>query len=539
MNKQQFNVKYVQVSPDLVIHYQEAGSGTPIVFIPGWWTSIDYFPAQLAHFSKRYRAIAYDPRGQGLSSKTLDGNHYIQRGADLNAFLNALELDNVILAGHSNANLDIYSYVRNHGTDRIKAIVAIDCAMPKRIATQEEDNWGEVRNPADMGWLIERYRLVAYNRLDSVPEIIQPGLVEEMTPEVTDFFYRMNMAIPNYVSNALFIDSWFSDYSEEAKLVDDHVPTLWTFSQQRSKFMPQVNKNLPNTETLVLGEHMGHWEFPDEFNTAVEAFLDRRIVLRTDEIEVPIEAEYKSTQYDRVGVIYDQFKGSNEATYAIGEKASFLKALGNIQGKKILDLGCGAGFYTQLLKKKGAAKIVGVDISEEMIRVAREKEEQTQLGVEYLVFDVAEMPKLGSFDLVTAVGLFHHAKDRDHLLKIFLRIYNNLAKNGRLIALTANPDFYPNKSDTSKYGFTPVAEEPMPDGREITMKLNGAKSPFFIKGYIYNRSIYEWIIKKVGFKNYKWDFNLEIPNSALEKYGESYWQDLLINPVMVTLIGEK
>jgi non-heme chloroperoxidase len=62
------------------------------VFIPGWTGATKVFERQFKHFegSSRFRAIAYDPRGQGLSSKTLDGHTYQQHGRDLAAFIEKL-----------------------------------------------------------------------------------------------------------------------------------------------------------------------------------------------------------------------------------------------------------------------------------------------------------------------------------------------------------------------------------------------------------------------------------------------------------------
>jgi non-heme chloroperoxidase len=90
-----FAGQYVRVSPDLELYYEEAGSGTPIIFIPGWAGTTEFFQQQMTHFSKRYRAISYDPRSQGRSSKTLENNHYTQHGADLKAFMDALKLKEV------------------------------------------------------------------------------------------------------------------------------------------------------------------------------------------------------------------------------------------------------------------------------------------------------------------------------------------------------------------------------------------------------------------------------------------------------------
>lgn len=75
---------------DLSLRYQQAGNGPQTnVFIPGWTASSRMFKRQLTHFegSTRFRAIAYGPRGQGLSTKTWEGHTYQQHGRDLAAFM--------------------------------------------------------------------------------------------------------------------------------------------------------------------------------------------------------------------------------------------------------------------------------------------------------------------------------------------------------------------------------------------------------------------------------------------------------------------
>src|SRR3712207_9011690 len=51
------------------------------------------------------------------------------------------------------------------------------------------------------------------------------------------------------------------------------------------------------------------------------------------------------------------------------------------EGRSILDLACGTGIYSRLLKQRGAARVVAVDLAPEMIAVAQRLEEQTPLGV--------------------------------------------------------------------------------------------------------------------------------------------------------------
>ena len=98
------NAEEVKLDDELTIYYEQSGDGDiTIIFIPGWMMSTDVFVHQLDHFkgSTKFRAIAYDPRGQGRSSKPMEGHTYQQHGRDLAAFMEKLKLEKVILAGWS------------------------------------------------------------------------------------------------------------------------------------------------------------------------------------------------------------------------------------------------------------------------------------------------------------------------------------------------------------------------------------------------------------------------------------------------------
>ena len=66
---------------------------------------------QVEHFAADYRVIAIDPRGQGYSSKTMDGNDYLTHGQDLAALIDTLDLKDAVLIGWSTDNLDTWSYI--------------------------------------------------------------------------------------------------------------------------------------------------------------------------------------------------------------------------------------------------------------------------------------------------------------------------------------------------------------------------------------------------------------------------------------------
>lgn len=99
MAKDRLESKYVSVAPGVELHFWEKGEGTPLVFIPGLTFSGEISKAQVEHFAADYRVIAIDPRGQGYSSKTMDGNDYLTHGQDLAALIDTLDLKDAVLIG--------------------------------------------------------------------------------------------------------------------------------------------------------------------------------------------------------------------------------------------------------------------------------------------------------------------------------------------------------------------------------------------------------------------------------------------------------
>jgi len=87
----------------------------------------------------------------------------------------------------------------------------------------------------------------------------------------------------------------------------------------------------------------------------------------------------QGAQYDHIGSKYDEY--AHTATLKWAECYTFFRMVGALEGKRVLDVACGFGFYTRLLKQRGAAQVTGIDISPEMIRLAHEQEQAEPLGI--------------------------------------------------------------------------------------------------------------------------------------------------------------
>jgi non-heme chloroperoxidase len=107
-------------SAPIELHYEDHGSGQPVVLIHGYpldGTSWERQEGPLLDLG--YRVITYDRRGFGGSSKVATGYDYDTFAADLHAVLEALDLTDVILVGFSMGTGELARYARNHGTDRV------------------------------------------------------------------------------------------------------------------------------------------------------------------------------------------------------------------------------------------------------------------------------------------------------------------------------------------------------------------------------------------------------------------------------------
>ena len=117
----------------------------------------------------------------------------------------------------------------------------------------------------------------------------------------------------------------------------------------------------------------------------------------------------------------------------------FLKFISNLKGKKVLDAGCGEGYNTRILAKQGA-KVFGIDISRNMIRLARKEERRKPLGIQYRVASFSNLSFLSdnSFDTVVSFMALMDGLNYRDAIKEFYRI---LKKNSNLFYSITHPCF--------------------------------------------------------------------------------------------------
>ena len=242
-----------------------------------------------------------------------------------------------------------------------------------------------------------------------------------------------------------------------------------------------------------------------------------------------------SEQYDHIGSKYDEY--ARTATLKRAESYTLFRMVGALDGQSVMDLACGFGFYTRLLKQRGAAQVLGVDISPEMIRLATQQEQAEPLGITYQVCDAVTLPQLGPFDLVTAVYLLDYATSKDQLLGMFRSAYDNLVEDGRFVAYTMDPAFTLSKPNSTKYGVTILRQAPEED-RYVCDAEFVTVPPTPFRYWQWSQAAYEWAIKEAGFRDFVW-YPSEVALEDLARYGEAYWRDFHDNCIVIGLICQK
>jgi non-heme chloroperoxidase len=118
------------------IYYKDWGEGPAVTFSHGWPLNADAWDGQMQFLAQHgFRAIAHDRRGHGRSSQPSTGNDMDGYADDLAAVIEALDLNEVTLVGHSTGGGEVARYIGRYGTARVARAVLIAAVPPILLQT--------------------------------------------------------------------------------------------------------------------------------------------------------------------------------------------------------------------------------------------------------------------------------------------------------------------------------------------------------------------------------------------------------------------
>jgi non-heme chloroperoxidase len=206
------------------IYYKDWGKGPVVTFSHGWPLSTDAWDGQMLFLvQKGFRAVAHDRRGHGRSSQASSGNDMDGYADDLAAVIEALDLNDVTLVGHSTGGGEVARYIGLHGTKRVAKAVLIAAVPPIMVksATNPEGLPIEVFDDMRSGLTKDRSQFykdlaVAFYGANREGAKVSQGILDQF------WLWSMQAGLKNaYESIKAFSET---DFTEDLKKFD--VPTL-------------------------------------------------------------------------------------------------------------------------------------------------------------------------------------------------------------------------------------------------------------------------------------------------------------------------
>jgi len=227
-----------------------------------------------------------------------------------------------------------------------------------------------------------------------------------------------------------------------------------------------------------------------------------------------------ATNYDLANIAetYAKMKSSNP--YFAHDKHTLTHMVGSVQGIDLVDLGCGDGYYARHFKQLGARRVIGVDLSKDMIAIAQAKESKTPMGIQYICADCKDLSKLeiGTYRTVIASYLLPYIPNLNEMSELLKGIANFLPPGGRFLGITVNPMLGLDDQPAwylEKYGVYVYERKFAKSGGMIKALINpmdASADPIALDVYIYDAEDYETAFKTAGFEKLEWVCPMESPD---------------------------
>jgi pimeloyl-ACP methyl ester carboxylesterase len=272
----------IAISNGVSLNAIEAGSGDPLIMIPGWSQSAAEFGRNIEALARDRRVIALDMRSHG-ESPNIENGHRIQRLAkDLFEVIEALGIDSADVLGHSTGSSVIWSYLDLFGPAKLRRLVIVDQA-PMVAALP---GWGDAEKKR-YGCLLPDVQSVAgfcdavraTESVDGTMSLLKGMFTTALLETHLRWIATENLKMPRGSAADLLFDHCLNDWRDVIERV--RLPSLVIggtrsiFSAESQEWIASVNPNArvniyPENEG---GGHFMFFENPRRFNAEVAGFL--------------------------------------------------------------------------------------------------------------------------------------------------------------------------------------------------------------------------------------------------------------------------
>jgi non-heme chloroperoxidase len=275
------NNKSFTTSDQVRLNYLEAGSGAPLVMIPGWSQTAEQWKPQIQELSANCCCLALDMRGHGDSDKPDHGYSIYRLAKDVHEFITQNNLSDVTLMGHSMGCSVIWAYWELFGADRLSRLVLVDEAPFITI----NPSWSP-EELAAAGGILPAEAVTELCNAISGPDgemaranLISGMLTAQCPDDLKQWILACNTRLQRKQAAALLYNHCHQDWRSIIPLIN--IPTLaiggrvslvpWTAIEWIAQQIPGARLKI--FEADEGGQHFMFMENPQKFNRLVAEFI--------------------------------------------------------------------------------------------------------------------------------------------------------------------------------------------------------------------------------------------------------------------------
>lgn len=249
------------------LRYDMQGRGrTAVVFLHGWCIDRHYWDDQVAYLKDRYVVIAVDLAGHGQSNSPIrDVRRPVDYAADVVALLRSLELERVVLVGHSMSGT-VMLYVRNQIPDRVVGLIGVDNFKDAGAKMNDEQ---KRQIEAFLHSLKSDYE-------GTVREFGRAFLFSPSTDSLVVQRVLASVMGMDRTKSIGTLEALFADTSERVLLQQIPVPFVLINSDQPPTDEAMLDQWIPSPHRVYYIRGSGHYpmiEKPGDFNRALDSAL--------------------------------------------------------------------------------------------------------------------------------------------------------------------------------------------------------------------------------------------------------------------------
>ena len=267
-----------RISAPINIHYEDHGSGSTVMLIHGFPLSGGAWERQeRALIAADHRVITYDRRGFGKSSQPSTGYDYDTFAADLNALVNALDIYDFDIAGHSMGGGEVVRYLGTYGSERVRRAVIVSGVPPYLLKTAETPKGVPQGVFDEIQQALTADRFAYFTEWNKNFFNLDETLGSRISPEVVRYAWHL-AADASPTGTIACVATWHTDFRADLSKID--IPVLVLHGSE-DRILPieatgaRSHELIAGSEYVVI-EGAGHglcWTHAEEVNTELLRFF--------------------------------------------------------------------------------------------------------------------------------------------------------------------------------------------------------------------------------------------------------------------------